>query len=169
MDWDKDADDSCIALSPETMDELGLFRGDTVKVISSTRSTILVALSNPLCGQQSVMVGPGCMTSLSIAVGSSVRLCSASDVVYGKLLVLSIEPGSVAKGKEDDEVREHYINPFFTEAYRPVSIGDSFTIPGPWGPLQFSVSTTEPEENVIVCPETEIQLQRGGLLHEMAP
>jgi transitional endoplasmic reticulum ATPase len=60
-----------------------------------------------------------------------------------------------------------FIKPYFTEAYRPVRKGDTFTISKAMRSIEFKVIETDPTPQCIVAPDTVIHFEGEPLKREV--
>ena len=61
---------------------------------------------------------------------------------------------------------EVFIKPYFTESYRPVKEGDTFTISKAMRSIEFKVIKTDPPPHCIVAPDTVIHFEGEPLERE---
>ena len=134
-------DNSIIGLHENTMALLGMFTGDSVMVKGKKKKeTVLVCVSDPSCEEGNVMVNGGTRKNLAVELGDvvSIHMC---DAMYGtKVCVLpladSIEgiTGNLFEG---------WLKPYFSQAYRPVTVGDTFIVRRNMRAIEFKVTAIE--------------------------
>ena len=49
-----------------------------------------------------------------------------------------------------------YLKPYFMDSYRPVRKGDLFLVRGGMRSVEFKVLETDPGENCVVAPDTQV-------------
>ncbi|EKU21500.1 transitional endoplasmic reticulum ATPase [Nannochloropsis gaditana CCMP526] len=162
-------DNSVIGLSAAKMEELNLFRGDTVVVKGKKgRSTVCIVLTEEATDDSNVRMNKVVRKNLRVRLGDLVTLSPCSDVPYGKRVhILPLD--DTIEGVTGN-LFDVYLKPYFLEAYRPVTKGDLFLVrqyvfflgPAPFSPpqamhpVEFKVVETEPAPYCIVAPDTVI-------------
>ena len=146
-------DNSVIALSPAKMEELQLFRGDTVLIKGKkSRETVCICLADDNCDDNNVLMNKVVLKNLRIRLGDVVTVNACQDVPYGKRIhVLPVDDVKGVTGNLFDV----YLKPYFLEAYRPVKKGDLFLV----DEVEFKVIKTDPEDFCIVAPDTVIHCE----------
>merc|ERR1711881_595565 len=111
------------------MDELQLFRGDTVLIKGKKRKeTVCIVLSDDTVSDEKIRIPRVVRTNLRVRL---------SEVVTG-------------------DIFQVFLKPYFTEAYRPVMKGDLFVCKGAMRTVEFKVVDTDPAPYCIVPPDTVI-------------
>ena len=148
-------DNSCVSLSQAKMDELGLFRGDTVLLKGKKRKeTVCIVLSDETVSNEKIRMNRVVRNNLRIRLGDIVAISACPDVKYGKKIhVLPID--DTIEGLTGNWF-EVYLKPYFLEAYRPIHKGDTFMVRGGMRAVEFKVIETDPHPFCIVAPETVI-------------
>lgn len=115
-------DNSVVAIHPDTMDELELFKGDTVKLIGKKRhDTIAIVLSDEDCDKGKIKMNKVIRKNLRLRLGDICVIKPCPDVKYGKRIhVLPID--DTIEGLTGD-LFDTFLKPYFLEAYRPVRKG----------------------------------------------
>ncbi|CAF1306718.1 unnamed protein product [Adineta steineri] len=109
-------DNSVVALSQKKMDELLLFRGDTVMVKGKKRhETICIVLADDNCSNERIRMNHVVRNNLRVRPGDTVSVQACSDARYGKrITVLPID--DTVEGMTGN-LFEVYLKPYFLEAY----------------------------------------------------
>jgi len=151
-------DNSIVQLSQAKMDELGLFRGDTVLLKGKKRhETICIALSEDNCPNEKIFMNRVVRHNLRVKIGDVVNISAAPNVAYGQRIhVLPFD--DTIEGLTGN-LFEVYLKPYFLEAYRPVRKGDIFTVKGAMRTVEFKVVETDPSPTCIVAPETALHFE----------
>ena len=151
-------DNSVIALSPAKMEELQLFRGDTVLIKGKkSRETVCICLADDNCDNNNVLMNKVVRKNLRIRLGDVVTVNACQDVPYGKRIhVLPVD--DTIEGVTGN-LFDVYLKPYFLEAYRPVKKGDLFLVRQAMHPVEFKVVETDPEDFCIVAPDTVIHCE----------
>merc|ERR1711997_212043 len=86
-------DNSCVSLSQAKMDELGLFRGDTVLLKGKKRKEpVCIVLSDESVANEKIRMNRVVRNNLRIRLGDIVAISACPDVKYGKKIhVLPID------------------------------------------------------------------------------
>ena len=144
-------DNSVIALSPAKMEELQLFRGDTVLIKGKkSRETVCICLADDNCDNNNVLMNKVVRKNLRIRLGDVVTVNACQDVPYGKRIhVLPVD--DTIEGVTGN-LFDVYLKPYFLEAYRPVKEGDLFLV----DEVEFKVLATDPKDFCLVAPDTVI-------------
>ncbi|GJN09064.1 hypothetical protein PR202_ga27034 [Eleusine coracana subsp. coracana] len=148
-------DNSVVALHPDTMEKLQLFRGDTVLLKGKKRKdTICIVLADETCEEPKVRMNKVVRKNLRVRLGDVVSVHQCQDVKYGKRVhILPID--DTVEGITGN-LFDAFLKPYFLEAYRPLRKGDLFLVRGGMRSVEFKVLETDPAEYCIVAPDTEI-------------
>jgi len=151
-------DNSVVALSLAKMDELQLFRGDTVLLKGKKRKeSVCIVLSDETVDDDKIRMNRVVRNNLRVRLGDIVAIQSCPDVKYGKRVhVLPIDDSVEGLSGNWFEV---YLKPYFLEAYRPIHKGDNFIIRGGMRAVEFKVIETDPTPYCIVAPDTVIHCE----------
>jgi len=158
-------DNSCVSLSQAKMDELGLFRGDTVLLKGKKRKeTVCIVLSDETVSNEKIRMNRVVRNNLRIRLGDIVAISACPDVKYGKKIhVLPID--DTIEGLTGNWF-EVYLKPYFLEAYRPIHKGDTFMVRGGMRAVEFKVIETDPAPFCIVAPDTVIHCEGEPIKRE---
>ncbi|CAK8675717.1 transitional endoplasmic reticulum ATPase [Clavelina lepadiformis] len=158
-------DNSVVVLSPEKMEELQLFRADTVLLKGKKRKeTVCVALSEDDMPSEKIRINRVVRKNLRVRIGDIVSIQPCPDVKYGsKIHVLPID--DTVEGITGN-LFEVYLKPYFLEAYRPVCKGDVFLVRGGMRAVEFKVVETDPSPYCVVSPETVIHCEGEPIKRE---
>eukprot|EP00092_Neocalanus_flemingeri_P040180 GFUD01043766.1.p1 GENE.GFUD01043766.1~~GFUD01043766.1.p1 ORF type:complete len:821 (+),score=244.04 GFUD01043766.1:182-2644(+) len=151
-------DNSVVALSLAKMDELQLFRGDTVLLKGKKRKeSVCIVLSDDTVSDEKIRMNRVVRNNLRVRLGDVVAIQSCPDVKYGKRVhVLPIDDSVEGLTGNWFEV---YLKPYFLEAYRPIHKGDTFIVRGGMRAVEFKVIETDPSPYCIVAPDTVIHCE----------
>ncbi|XP_076319676.1 transitional endoplasmic reticulum ATPase isoform X1 [Tachypleus tridentatus] len=158
-------DNSVVALSQAKMDELQLFRGDTVLLKGKKRrETVCIVLSDDTCSNEKIRMNRCIRNNLRVRLGDIVSVQACPDVKYGKRIhVLPID--DTVEGLTGS-IFEVYLKPYFLEAYRPIHKGDLFGVRGGMRAVEFKVVETDPSPYCIVAPDTVIHCEGEPIKRE---
>jgi len=151
-------DNSVVSLSQGKMDELQLFRGDTVLLKGKRRKeTVCIVLSDETVADDKIRINRCVRSNLRVRLGDVVSIQACPDVKYGKRVhVLPID--DTVEGLTGN-LFEVYLKPYFLEAYRPLHKGDIFLVRGGMRGVEFKVIETDPNPYCIVAPDTVIHCE----------
>jgi len=158
-------DNSVVALSQAKMDELGLFRGDTVLLKGKKRKeTVCIVLSDDTVTNEKIRMNRVVRNNLRVRLGDVVSVSECPDVKYGKRIhVLPIDDSIEGLTGNWFEV---FLKPYFLEAYRPIHKGDTFVVRGSLRAVDFKVVETDPAPFCIVAPDTVIHCEGEPIKRE---
>ncbi|CDP12653.1 unnamed protein product [Coffea canephora] len=153
-----DDDNSVVALHPETMETLKIFHGDTILIKGKKRrDTICIAVADVNCEEPRIRMNKVVRSNLRVRLGDVVFVHECPDVKYGsRVHILPID--DTIEGITGN-LFDAYLQPYFSDAYRPVRKGDLFLVRGGMRSVEFKVIETDPPEYCIVAPDTEIFLE----------
>lgn len=158
-------DNSVIALSQAKMDELQLFRGDTVLLKGKKRKeTVCIVLQDENCTDDKILMNRVVRNNLRVRIGDVISVQACPDIKYGtRIHVLPID--DTIEGVTGN-VFEVFLKPYFLEAYRPVHKGDLFIVRGGMRAVEFKVVETEPSNYCIVSQDTVIYCEGEPIKRE---
>ncbi|XP_039370931.1 transitional endoplasmic reticulum ATPase-like isoform X1 [Mauremys reevesii] len=158
-------DNSIVSLSQTKMEELHLFRGDTVLLKGKKRrETVCIVLTDDSCHSEKIRMNRVTRNNLRVRLGDVVSIQACPDVKYGKRIhVLPIDDTIVGLAGNLFDV---YLKPYFLEAYRPVHKGDIFLVRGGMRAVEFKVVEVDPSPHCIVAPDTVIHCEGEPIKRE---
>ena len=147
------------------MDELNLFRGDTVLLKGKKRKeTVCIVLVDDSCSNEKVRMNRCVRNNLRVRLGDIISVQPCPDVKYGKRIhVLPID--DTVEGLTGS-LFDVYLKPYFLEAYRPIHKGDLFLVRGGMRAVEFKVVETDPAPFCIVAPDTVIHCEGDPVKRE---
>uniref|UniRef100_A0A672QW99 Transitional endoplasmic reticulum ATPase n=1 Tax=Sinocyclocheilus grahami TaxID=75366 RepID=A0A672QW99_SINGR len=165
VDEANNEDNSIVCLSQVKMEELQLFRGDTVVLRGrKRRQTVCIILTDDTCGNERVRMNRVTRNNLRVRLGDVISINACPDVKYGKRIhVLPID--DTIEGLTGN-LFEVFLKPYFLEAYRPVHKGDIFLVRGGMRAVEFKVVETDPSPHCIVAPDTVIHCEGEPIKRE---
>ncbi|KAA8909130.1 hypothetical protein TRICI_004634 [Trichomonascus ciferrii] len=151
-------DNSVISLSPNTMDTLQLFRGDTVLVKGKKRKdTVLIVLADEELEDGMARINRVVRNNLRVRLGDVVTVHPCPDIKYAKRI--SCLPIADTVEGLTGSLFDVYLKPYFVEAYRPVRKGDMFSVRGGMRQVDFKVVEVDPSDYAIVAQDTIIHCE----------
>ena len=178
--YESDEGHSVVCMTVEALEEMGLFEGDTVSIKGKRGKKTIASIALVEESDASTLLdGSGknlsklgmssdAMKNVGVRAGDTVTLVPAPNVKFGKaVLILPYEDSLAQAGvdnMEDANLFDDYIKPYFEGKFRSLHRGDSFTIDGPLGKLEFQcVDIDSVEEDgdsaCVVVDDTEIECE----------
>jgi len=158
-------DNSVVAIHPNTMETLQLFRGDTVLLKGKKRrDTVCIVFADENCEESKIRMNKVVRNNLRVRLGDIISVHQCPEVKYGKRIhVLPID--DTIEGLSGN-LFDLFLKPYFLEAYRPVRKGDLFLVRGGMRAVEFKIVETDPAEYCIVAPETIIHCEGDPIKRE---
>ncbi|KEG11645.1 putative Transitional endoplasmic reticulum ATPase [Trypanosoma grayi] len=158
-------DNSLIIMNPKRMEELNIFRGDTVMLKGKKhRSTLCIAMEDDECQEGMIKINKLARRNIRIHLGDTIHVSSCKNVPYGnRVHILPID--DTVKNLTGD-LFETFLKPYFLEAYRPVKKDDLFICRGAMRSVEFKVVEVDPGEFCIVSPDTVIHCEGDPIRRE---
>jgi transitional endoplasmic reticulum ATPase len=148
-------DNSIVFLNEDKMEELGLFRGETVLIKGKRRKdTICLVLGGDECELGKIQMNKVVRKNLGVRPGDVVSVHSCTDCPFAEKV--SILPYKDTIEGLSGDLFETVLLPYFQQLNRPVRKGDSFSIDQMGRTIEFKVMSVEPGEYGLVAPTTSI-------------
>ncbi|WVR04818.1 hypothetical protein IAU60_001830 [Kwoniella sp. DSM 27419] len=165
VDESPQEDNSVAILHPNTMETLGLFRGDTIIVRGKRRKdTVLICLSQDDIEEGKIAMNKVARQNCAIKLADLVHVSPANDIKYGKRI--HVLPFADSIEGLSGNLFDVYLRPYFLEAYRPVRKGDVFQVRGGMRTVDFKVVEVDPSPYCIVASDTVIHTEGDPLDRE---
>jgi transitional endoplasmic reticulum ATPase len=161
-----------VCLSAAKMEELELFKGDTVLLKGKKgKTTVCIVLIDEDCDNANIKINKVVRKNLRVRLGDLVTVSDTKaqggdgeGVPYGKRIhVLPLD--DTIEGVTGN-LFEVYLKPYFLESYRPVMKGDLFLVRAAMHPVEFKVVETDPADCCIVAPDTVIHCEGEPIKRE---
>ena len=152
-----EGDNSVVMLSLQKMEELQLFRGDTVLIKGKKKhETVCVAIMDEDTEDGKIRMNKTVRKNLRVKLGDVVSIHNTGEVPYGK--AIHVLPFDDSVEGISGNLFDTYLKPYFQEAYRPVKKGDTFLVREGFRPVEFKVMEIDPSDvpYCIVEPATVI-------------
>ena len=158
-------DNSVVVVSQDKLAEFDLFVADTVLLKGKKRKqTTCVVLADAEMSSSAIRMNRCVRNNLCVKIGDIVTLSPVANVAYGvKVHVLPID--DTIEGLSGN-LFDVFLKPYFLEAYRPVTVGDRFTVNGAMRKVEFKVVATDPATRCIVSPETIVHCDGEAIKRE---
>ena len=152
-----EGDNSVVMMSEKKMEELGLFRGDTILIKGKRKhETVCVAIMNNETEDHKIRMNKCVRKNLRVKLGDVVSVSATGEVPYGK--AVQVLPFDDSVEGITGSLFETYLKPYFYQAWRPVKKGDTFIVREGFRPVEFKVMEIDPSDTdyCIVEPNCEI-------------
>ncbi len=155
-----DTNQSVVAISPNKMDELGIFNGDTVIVRGKRRKdTILLAMAEEGLPSNVLRLSTIARGNVNLKLGDVAMVHEAPDIRYGT--VVHVLPFKKDVEGISGELFETFLQPYFSDQFKPLKKGDQFVCKGAMREVHFRVISidVDGQEDVEYCfvnEDTEI-------------
>lgn len=158
-------DNSVVSLSPAKMEELQLFRGDTVLLKGKKgKDTICIVLISDETEDSNIRMNKVVRKNLRVRLGDVVTVTAKEDVPYCKKVhILPLD--DTIEGVSGN-LFDVYLKPYFLEAYRPIRKGDLFLVRQAMHPVEFKVVEMDPEPYGVIAPDTEVHCEGEAVKRE---
>ncbi|KAL3096998.1 hypothetical protein niasHS_002714 [Heterodera schachtii] len=159
-------DNSSVLMAQTKMDDLGLFRGDSILLKGKKRrETTSIVIASDTCPPEKILMNRVVRQNLRVKLGDVVSVSSASNTPNGlRIHVLPID--DTVEGLTGN-LFEVFLKPYFLEAYRPVYKGDTFTVNAAMRTVEFKILIeTDPAPACIVVPTTIIHCEGEPIKRE---
>ena len=145
-------------MTQKKMDELKIFKGDTVLLKGKKRKdTVCIALAvedNDELPDDKIRMNKVVRNNLRVRFGDVVQVHPCPDIPNGnRVHILPID--DTIEGVTGN-LTQTFLVPYFKDCYRPVRKGDTFLVRGGFKAVEFKVVETDPGEFCIVAPNTMI-------------
>jgi len=153
--YSSDEGHSVVGIPEETLEEMGLFEGDTVSIKGKRGKKTIASVAAVSTADVASLVDGGsageshpigmsldAMKNAGVRSGDTVTVVPTPDVKFGKAVLIlpyqdSLASAGVSGTAEDTKLFDNYIKPYFDGKFRTLHRGDSFSIDGPLGVLEF--------------------------------
>ena len=148
-------DNSIVEMTQAKMDELKIFKGDTVLLKGKKRKdTVCIALvaEGDDLENTKVRMNKVIRRNLRVRLGDIIQVHACPDIPNGnRVHILPID--DTIEGITGN-LTQIYLIPYFKDCYRPVRKGDTFLVRGGFKAVEFKVVEVDPGEFCIVSPNT---------------
>lgn len=154
----KQDDNSVVEMTQKKMDELKIFKGDTVLLKGKKRrDTVCIALAvedGDDLPDDKIRMNKVVRRNLRVRFGDVVQVHPCPDIPNGnRIHILPID--DTIEGVSGN-LTQTFLVPYFKDCYRPVRKGDTFLVRGGFKAVEFKVVETDPGDFCIVAPNTMI-------------
>lgn len=160
-------DNSVVGMNPDKLDELNLFRGQTVIIKGKRKKdTLAIAYSEEECELAKIQMNRVIRKNLAVYLGDVVSVHDCSDCPYCTRVCILPYKDTIEGIGDNVDYFESFLKPYFAKAIRPLRKGDSFTVDGLMRTVEFKVIEMEPGEYGSISNNTEIFCQGDPIERE---
>ena len=143
VDNNPNDNNSCLCMHEDTMSLLDIFSGDNVLVRSKRKKeTVLYCTSDGAsCDVGEVRVNGVIRKNLGVKLGDVVGIHKVDNLPYGTKV--SVLPFADSIEGITGNLFEVWLKPYFSQAYRPVKVDDTFIVRGNMRAIEFKVKAIE--------------------------
>jgi len=150
-----------VMMSMAKMEQLNLFRGDTVMIKGKKKhETICVAIMDEETDDNKIRMNKVVRKNLRVKLGDVVSIHNAGEVPYIKNI--HILPFDDSIQGISGNIFETYLKPYFLDSYRPVKKGDTFLVREGFRPVEFKVMEIDPADQPYGIVETNTVIHCDG-------
>jgi len=158
-------ENSAIYLNSKKIEELKLFRGDTVLIKGKKRKdTVSITMTDDSCDENKIRLNDVIRKNIGVKIGDIITVHAFSDLKFGKRIHVVPFEDSILDLKKD--LFEDFLKPYFLDSYRPIKKGDTFKIKNEEKSVEFKVVEIDPVDYCIVGPDTVIYCEGEPLQRE---
>ena len=160
-----ECENSAVYLNSKKIDNLKLFRGDTILVKGKRKKdTVSIIMTDDSCDENKIRLNEVMRKNIGVKIGDIITIHPFSDLKFGKRIhVLPFEDSilDLSKNLFDD-----FLKPYFLDSYRPIKKGDIFRVKNDDVSVEFKVVEIDPLDYCIVGPDTIIYCEGDPLQRE---
>jgi len=158
-------ENSAIYLNSKKIEELKLFRGDTVLIKGKKRKdTVSITMTDDSCDENKIRLNDVIRKNIGVKIGDIITVHAFSDLKFGKRIHVVPFEDSILDLKKN--LFEDFLKPYFLDSYRPIKKGDTFKIKNEEKSVEFKVLEIDPVDYCIVGPDTVIYCEGEPLQRE---
>ena len=163
VDNNPNDDNSVMGMHENDSTMLDIFSGDSVLVKGKRKKeTVLIVTSGPggeaSCEEGKVRVNSSIRKNLGVKLGDVVGIHKVDNIPYGT--TVQVLPFADSVEGITGNLFEDWLKPYFSQAYRPVMVNDTFVVRGNMRAIEFKVIAVEVGGQAapycIVSPDTGI-------------
>lgn len=140
-----EGDNSVVMLSVAKMDELDVYRADSVLIKGKKKhETVCVVVSDEDTDDNKIRMNKVVRKNLRVKLGDIVSVHNCGVLPYGK--AIHVLPFDDTIEGITGNLFDTYLKPYFVEAYRPVKKGDCFIVREGFRPVEFKVMEIDPPD-----------------------
>jgi len=160
-----ECENSAVYLSSKKLEELALFRGDTVLIKGKKRkNTVSITMTDDSCGENNIRLNDVVRKNIGVKIGDIITIHAFSDLKFGKRIHVVPYEDTIVGIKKN--LFDEFLKPYFLDSYRPIKKGDIFKIKNDEKSVEFKVIEIDPVDYCIVGPDTVIYCEGEPLRRE---
>jgi len=151
-------DNSVVEMTQSKMDELKIFKGDTVILKGKKRKeTVCIALVTEEADAEDkcIYMNKVVRRNLRVRFGDIVAVHPCPNDVPNATKIHVLPFKDSIEGITGN-ITQTYLIPYFKETFRPVKKGDTFLVRGGFRPVEFKIVDVDPPEYAVVANNTTL-------------
>jgi transitional endoplasmic reticulum ATPase len=150
-----ESENSAVYLNSKKIDQLKLFRGDTVLVKGKRKKdTVSIIMTDDSCDENKIRLNEVMRKNIGVKIGDIITIHPFSDLKFGKRIHVLPFDDSILNCTKN--LFEDFLKPYFLDSYRPIKKGDIFRVKNDDFSVEFKVVEIDPVDYCIVGPDTII-------------
>jgi len=157
----QNSDQSVVYLHADKMDELQIFRGDSVLLKGKRRrETVAICVDAQSASAQiepgKIMMSKVTRWNLGVHLGDIVTVEPLENIPFGKRVSILPIDDTIEGLDPGTSLFNTFLKPYFNKLFKPVMKGSHFICRGAMRSVEFKVVETDPDPYCIVSNDTEI-------------
>ena len=149
----------------ERVEELNLFRGDTILIKGKKRKdTVSIIMTDDSCEDKKIRLNEVIRKNIGDKIGDIITIHAFSDLKFGKRIHVLPFEDTILDLKQN--LFEDFLKPYFLDSYRPIKKGDTLKIKNHEHSVEFKIMEIDPVDYCIVGPDTIIYCEGEPLQRE---
>jgi len=160
-----ECENSAVYLSSKKVEELKLFRGDTVLIKGKKRKdTVSIIMTDDSCEDTKIRLNEVIRKNIGVKIGDIITVHAFSDLKFGKRIHVLPFEDTILNVKAN--LFDEFLKPYFLDSYRPIKKGDAFKIKNNEYSVEFKVMEIDPVDYCIVGPDTVIYCEGEPIVRD---
>lgn len=160
-----ECENSAVYLNSKKVEELNLFRGDTILIKGKKRKdTVSIIMTDDSCEDKKIRLNEVIRKNIGVKIGDIITIHAFSDLKFGKRIHVLPFEDTILDLKQN--LFEDFLKPYFLDSYRPIKKGDTLKIKNHEQSVEFKIMEIDPVDYCIVGPDTIIYCEGEPLQRE---
>ena len=160
-----ECENSAVYLNSKKVEELNLFRGDTILIKGKKRKdTVSIIMTDDSCEDKKIRLNEVIRKNIGVKIGDIITIHAFSDLKFGKRIHVLPFEDTILDLKQN--LFEDFLKPYFLDSYRPIKKGDTLKIKNHEHSVEFKIMEIDPVDYCIVGPDTIIYCEGEPLQRE---
>ena len=160
-----ECENSAVYLNSKKVEELNLFRGDTILIKGKKRKdTVSIIMTDDSCEDKKIRLNEVIRKNIGVKIGDIITIHAFSDLKFGKRIHVLPFEDTILDLKQN--LFEDFLKPYFLDSYRPIKKGDTLKIKNHEHSVEFKIMEIDPVDYCIVGLDTIIYCEGEPLQRE---